>query len=322
MRELVVTNNEEKQRIDRFLGKYMKNAPKSFIAKNIRKKNIKVNGNKVEPSYMLQAGDVIKMFLAEETIRKFSLDSTNGKESFKENILKSKNILFEDENILAVYKLPGILTHGDDLSVVEIAVNYMKKQGSYDPEKELTFRPSCCNRLDKNTSGIVIVAKNNNTLIKINQLIRERNIKKYYIALIKGVIEEEIHLGGYIEKDKSKNISKITTYKTEHSKAVETHMKPLKCNGYYTLMEIDLITGRSHQIRAHLKSIGKPIIGDSKYGDEVENKLYYKKYGLKSQLLHNRSISIKDYYGAGKDLAIIAPLPELFDKIIKDQFKE
>lgn len=291
MKELIITSNEAEQRVDRFLKKYIPKAPKGFIYKMIRKKRIKVNQARVSPDYILKIDDTIQLYLSEDTIIGFK----ESKEilTFKQSL----DIVYEDDHILLVNKPKGLLVHGDYKESKNTLINqihyYLYKKGSYIPEKENTFSPACCNRLDRNTSGIIIVAKDYPSLQAINSIIKENHIEKKYLALVKGSVLKKRQLKGFLVKDSKTNKVEITSKAGKGSKFIHTKYNPIKNNEDYSLLEIDLITGRSHQIRAHLASEGNPIIGDYKYGDKDKNTVFYERFKLKSQFLHAYFIQFK-----------------------------
>jgi len=282
--EITIDKNESDQRLDRFLKKYLANAPQSFIYKMIRKKRIKINNKKANPESLIMEGDAIQLYISDETLEKFIQE--------KKEIVSSalKGIIYEDENIILINKPKGVLSHPAEkdyeYNIVDSMVSYLHQKGEYNPRVEKTFVPSICNRLDRNTSGIIIGAKNYATLKEINEAIRRGDIKKYYKCIVKGKVEKDILLKGYIVKDERKNRVKVYKNDVESSKAITTYVKVLKSKDKCSLLEIDLITGRTHQIRAHLSSIGHPVIGDTKYGDKSINDFFRKKYDLKSQYLH------------------------------------
>jgi 23S rRNA pseudouridine955/2504/2580 synthase len=279
MREIIITENDAGRRVDRFLKIYFEKAPLSFIYKNLRKKNIKVNGKKASPEDILQNGDVIKLFLAEDTIKKFKKDMEKSKNS------KFPDVLFENEDILLVNKPVNMLTHNDQRAYQDNAldrmVDYLIYKGEYNPRLENSFRPAFVNRLDRNTSGILIGAKNLKSLQYLNANIKNRNISKYYLTIVKGSIEKDFKVDINLKKSKDNVVSKNSS-----GKRSLTEFKVLKTKGGYTLLSVNLITGRTHQIRASLKEAGYFIIGDRKYGLKSENDKF-RKLGLDSQYLHN-----------------------------------
>lgn len=321
MKEIIISKNESNQRLDRFLKKYMPKASKGFIYKMLRKKRIKLNGKKAKPNDVIKEGDVLSLYLAEDTINKF-------KEEIKiENNKVDIDIVYEDKNIILINKPKGMLSHSDNAEnkndVVNMLISYLFSKGEYNPEKEKTFVPSICNRLDRNTSGIIIGAKNFTTLQLINKAIREKKIKKYYKCVVKGRIEKAFIIKGYMLKDVKKNKANIFENYVNGAKSIETGIKVLKNNDKYSLLEIDLITGKTHQIRAHLSYLGHPIIGDTKYGDIITNKFFKGKYNLDSQFLHSYKIEfngLDDSLSYLNGTSFTADLDELFKKIIKDLF--
>ena len=284
MKQIKIEENEDDQRIDRFLKKYFSNATKSFIYKMLRKKRIKLNGKRANPEDIVYEGDEIQLYLSDETIEKFI--------SPEKEIKKSNNldVIYEDKNIAIINKPKGILSHSsseeDEINVADEFVSYLYNKEEYIPQVGSTFAPSICNRLDRNTSGIIIGAKNYNTLKAINYSLKNRTISKYYKCIVKGKVKNDQKLEGFLVKDKETNKVSVSIDELEDSKQIETQVKVLHTNNEYSLLEINLITGRTHQIRAHLSSIDHPVIGDMKYGDRKVNDFFKKQYGLNSQYLH------------------------------------
>ena len=312
MKEIVIRHNESNQRIDRFLKKYLPNASKGFIYKMLRKKRIKLNGNRAKAEYMIKEGDTLQLFLAEDTINKFK------NQIEVKNIEWNLKVVYEDNNIILINKDKGLLSHstGDSKedTVVEQLVAYLYNSDQYDPSKEKTFKPSICNRLDRNTSGLVIGAKNFNALQSVNEIIREGMLKKYYLCIVRGRVNGKKELKGYLLKDNDSNKVQIASKKTEDGKEIHTVLNVIKSSEDYSLLEIDLITGRTHQIRAHLSSIGHPIIGDYKYGDERINDYFKKEYDLYSQFLHAYRIKFNGFSDELKYLNGMIFTAELDDK--------
>lgn len=284
MREIIVNENDEGRRLDRFLKIYFEKAPLSFIYKNLRKKNIVVNGKKAKPEDILSKGDVIKLFLAEDTINKFKKDIKKSKNS------KLPDILYEDENIILVKKPINMLTHNDSSKYQDNAldrmVDYLIAKGEYSPRLEKSFRPAFINRLDRNTSGILIGAKNLKSLQILNDAIKSRRIKKYYVTIVAGDVKKDFDVDINLVKTKN-NVMKKSS-ESEGKKSI-TKFHVLKNKNGYSLLSVNLITGRTHQIRASLKENNLFIIGDRKYGEEKVNKIFRVK-GLDSQFLHNYSL--------------------------------
>lgn len=283
MRELIIDKNEGSQRLDRFLRKYLDKAPYGFIQRMIRKKNIKVNGKRAQGDSIIREGDVVQLYLADETIDKFR----EGIEIEESNY--RPNIIYEDENLVLVNKPTGILSHGagtEANNVVDGLIYYLYKKGEYNPREEKTFVPAICNRLDRNTSGIIIGAKNATALRHLNSAIKSNQVGRYYKTIVQGKIDSKDLLKGYLIKDRDRNKAKVLDKQVEGSKKILTKINIINNTSNYSLLEVELITGRTHQIRAHLSSIGHPIIGDKKYGSERENKLFWERFKLENQLLH------------------------------------
>lgn len=308
MKEIIINRNDKGQRLDRFLGKYLQNAKKSLIMKSIRKKNITVNNKKSSPEYILNEGDRVEIYFSDETIEKFTKIKTHVKRDFPE-------IIYEDENIALVKKPRGLLTHNDkreyEKNALDMFVSYMIHTGEYVPRIEKSFRPSFCNRLDRNTSGILIGCKNAEALRDINESIKNRHLEKHYMALVEGKIDEEIHDISYLEKDGEKN--KVSLNERGAGKEIETIIRPIERLGDYTLVDINLITGRTHQIRATLKKYNKSIVGDLKYKGR-------KSFGLNSQFLHNYKIVFSELknleYLNGKEFTL--DLDDELNDILKE----
>lgn len=294
MREIIIDKNESEQRLDRFLKKYLAQAPQGFVYKMIRKKNIKVNDAKAQPETTIYEGDKIQLYLSEETIDKFIAK----KEEIKSKL--APNIIYEDDNIMLINKPVGILSHGAskefEENIVDSMISYLIEKGEFVPRIQKTFTPSICNRLDRNTSGIIIGAKNYQSLKAINEAIKNGKVRKFYKTIVKGNIKKEITAEGYLSKDEDKNRVTIHEDDSEGSKKITTVIKPLKNKNGYSLLEIELITGRTHQIRGHLSSLGYPVIGDRKYGNREVNKKFNEKYSLNNQWLHGYKIEFNGLY--------------------------
>lgn len=324
LQEIIVGKNDENQRLDRFLLKYLSKAPRGFIYRMIRKKNIELNRKKTKPEEILKAGDKIQLFLADDTIAKFKGDIKITKSDIK------LDIVFEDENLILMEKPIGVLSHSDGEEVkgenmVDGLINYLIKKGEYEPKKEHNFKPSLSNRLDRNTSGILIGTKNYNALQSMNKNIRLGRVRRFYLTIIKGSLKEEIRVSNYLKKDTDKNKVTISNKEDEMNKEIVTIIKPIISNGNYTLVEVELITGRTHQIRAHLDYLGYPIIGDRKYGDNMVNKYFKEKYGLENQYLQSYKLKFEELVGNLSYLSNkeIKSLPEnIFKDIRKDLFQE
>ncbi len=317
MRQLIIHKNDENQRLDKYLKKYLKEAPGSFIYKMLRKKNIVLNGKKADGTEKLSAGDEVKLFLAEDTLVKFTGEGQSLSE-VKFPVKKDLEVLFEDENLLIINKPAGELSQkaeAKDVSMNEYALGYLQEKGDITEESLKVFKPSVCNRLDRNTSGILIVAKTYQAAREFGTALSKRSVRKYYQCIVKGEVKKAEKIDGFLWKDEKTN--KVEIYKTLKKDAAEIHTayQPLKHKDGLTLLEVHLITGRAHQIRAHLSSSGHPILGDPKYGDRKLSK----KYGVKYQLLHACRLELDGFDGEfskynGK--IISAELPDVFKNIM------
>ena len=318
MQEIVVSTNEAGQRLDKLLAKYLNEAPKSFVYKMLRKKNIVLNGKKATGNEKLTVGDSVKLFLSDETIDKFS----------KNNVVhtnQSLDILYEDDHIMLINKPVGMLSQkaeAKDESVVEHVISYLLRTNQIFEEELRKFRPSICNRLDRNTSGILVAGKSLAGLQTMGELFKERSLKKFYRCLVIGEIKKKQYIKGYLTKDEITNKVCILSKEEQGSLPIETEYEPIWTNGVCTLLEVHLITGRTHQIRAHLASQGHAIIGDYKYGNRKINEIYKARYHLESQLLHAYRLEIPMLSGELKYLSgkqFTAPLPKLFEQILKTE---
>ncbi|MEF9951437.1 MAG: RluA family pseudouridine synthase [Clostridium sp.] len=324
MKEIKITQNESGQRLDKFLKKYLKEMSLGNIYKVIRKKDIKVNNAKTNEKYVLQEGDTVWYF--------FGFDEDTKKAENKEIINKimsveyDLDIAYEDEYILVVKKPKELLTHpdeGDEVTLTDQVVSYLFDKGAYDPNKEKTFSPSPCNRLDKNTEGLVIFAKNYDALKGVNEAIRNGMVKKYYMALAVEKPKEGRHIA-HIQKDRRANKVRVYDHPVKDSKEIITDIKIIDSVGQFTQVEIDLITGKSHQIRAHLAHLGSPLVGDPKYGNKKTNSFFKNRFGLEDQMLVAYKIIFKECPENIKHLegmAITMNLPHYFKKIKNDVFK-
>lgn len=327
MREIVIEKNEAGQRLDKFLAKYMNEATKSFFYKMMRKKNITLNGKKCEGNEKLAEGDVVKLFLAEETIGKFSSVQVQAVKKV------DLDILYEDSEIILINKPAGMLSQKakeTDESLVEYLIDYLLGSGKLTESGLRAFRPSVCNRLDRNTSGIVAAGKSLAGLQMLSGVFKDRSIHKYYKCLVSGVIRDVKTVDGWLLKDERKNQVRILTESEAKRyagkgdpenapKRIQTKYEPISSDGKFTLLKVTLLTGRSHQIRAHLASLGHPIVGDSKYGGV--SKVSPSGRTVKYQLLHSYRLEFPKLeepfaYLSGK--AFEAPLPGNFVSVLKE----
>ena len=280
MKSFTVTKNDSGKRLDAFLSKSFPNLPKALMYKYIRKKRIKINSKRAEINTRLCEGDVIDLYINDEFFEKSETHYDFLSAS------KSLDIVFEDENIILLNKKSGLLSHPDNSEYIDTLITrvkrYLFEKGEYNPADELSFAPALVNRIDRNTSGIVIAAKTAQALRVLNQKMKDREIHKYYLCVLHGVPKEKSGiLEGYLEKNESKNKVFVSKGQKDNSKLIRTKYRVLKSRNNLSLVEVELLTGRTHQIRAHFASIGHPLLGDGKYGKNELNK----KSGLKKQCL-------------------------------------
>ncbi len=294
MKEIIIDGTNENQRLDKYLKRILSQATSSFIYKMLRKKNIVLNGKKADGSEKIKAGDSVKIFFSDETYMAMTggAAKTNNLAKFKE-ISSNIDIIHENDDLIIINKPTGLLSQKAvecDVSVNEMAISYMVKTGQLTEESYNIFHPSVVNRLDRNTSGIILFAKNLKASQYYSKALKERSCKKLYHAIVLGNIAGACQIDGYLYKDEATNKVEILDSPEPSAKEIHTSYRPLKHYNDFTLIEIHLITGRTHQIRAHLASIGHPILGDFKYGNASVNK----KYKVKNQLLHAYSIEFED----------------------------
>lgn len=290
----------------------------------MRKKNITLNKKKMTGSEHLTEGDFIQLFLADETIEKFSESRPQGPVFRDQRTLAGKlQVLYEDEDVMFVNKPCGLLSQKaspGDISLVEYLTAYLLENGEITPEELRRFRPSICNRLDRNTSGIVTAGKSLRGLQVLSGMLKERSVRKYYRTIVYGQMKEPARVCGFLTKDEQHNKVWIGSEPSEGSAPVETEYVPIQTGAKHTLLEVHLITGRTHQIRAHLASLGFPIIGDYKYGDRKENDRLKKEFGLSHQLLHAYRMEFPEKTAELENLSgliVRAELPKQFETIQK-----
>ena len=278
MQILKIKKNDAGQRLDKFLSKAVKGLPASLMYKYIRTKKIKINRHRCEQSYVLQEGDEIQLFIREEFFA--SPERDDGALS---RITPKLDIVYEDENILLCNKRPGVLVHEDDSARDNTLIMHIKaylcQKGEYDPLSEQSFAPALCNRIDRNTGGIVIAAKNAEALRVMNEKIKNDEIRKFYLCAVHGKMSKKSDtLTGYLKKNSANNLVAISDKPKDGYKNIITKYKTLAINSDASLLEVELVTGRTHQIRAHMAHIGHALIGDGKYGINRNDKAKGYKY--------------------------------------------
>ncbi|MFV0496977.1 MAG: RluA family pseudouridine synthase [Candidatus Fimivivens sp.] len=272
MKSFIINKNDADQRLDRFVKKVAPALPSSLLQRYIRIKRIKINGKRAENATVLTLGDTVTLYINDEF---FPPDEASVFAFLAAQ--KKLSIVYEDENILLADKEPGLVVHADDTGARDTLIariqRYLYEKKEYDPTSENSFAPALCNRIDRNTGGIVITAKNAATLRVVNALIRDRLIEKYYLCIVHGHVSPRIGtIKSYLLKDESQNRVAVFSSPQPGAKTAITKYQSLKENDRYSLLEIELLTGRTHQIRAQMSSIGHPLLGDTKYGTAKQNK--------------------------------------------------
>ena len=283
MKKVVIKKNDAGQRLDKFLFKFFDSIPASLVYKGIRKKRIKVNGKKSENNYQLKEGDILELYINDEFF-----ESKEKKDDEYKTLVPNVSVVYEDENILLVDKAAGVSVHDDETETKNTLINHIKaylyQKGEYNPDEENSFAPALCNRIDRNTAGIVIAAKTAAALRVMNEKIKNREIEKYYLCLVQGRLKDkEKTLKSYMVKNETQNRVYVHNQPIDGGKTAITHYRVLKEGALTSLLEVELLTGRTHQIRAHMASIGHPLAGDGKYGTNEFNK----KVGMKHQALYS-----------------------------------
>jgi len=328
MREIKVSNKEAGQRFDKYLKKYLSQAGSGFIYKMLRKKNITLNGKKASGNELLSEGDVVKMFFAEETFEKFTMSENDAHKTKCEiNVVEksgkriiiynsfSIEILYEDNNVIFMNKPAGLLSQPDNsktVSMVEILSAYLIADADKSGGPS-GFRPGICNRLDRNTSGVIAAGKTVKGLQELSEAIRKRTVKKMYVCLVEGKVTSSGELKGYLTKDEDSNKVHLSKEQVEGASYIETIYRPIQSNGVVTMLEVQLITGKTHQIRAHMASIGHPILGDKKYNSSMKSISKY-------QMLHAHKMIFEKMDGVLSVLSgktIEAKMPDGYKKYFR-----
>ena len=339
MKEYTAGRNEAGQRLDKFLFKILPEAGRGFLCKMMRKKNITLNGGKCEGNERLSEGDVVRVWFSDETLEKFSGEKAGragradketqaapggiGKDPLRDLIL------FEGTEVLLFSKPRGLLSQKaapGDISANEHLIRHLLMNGSLTEEQLRTFRPAVVNRLDRNTGGILIAGKTLPALQILSELLKKREIEKYYLTGVAGQITEASEIRGFLRKDPSSNrVLVVKEPASEEDREIRTGIEPLCVLPDRTLLRIHLITGRTHQIRAHLASAGHPVLGDPKYGDRALNERLRREAGLRFQLLHAFELRFPENGQLPEEVrgkVFRDKVPEMFEKLFPDGWKE
>lgn len=295
MKSFTIRANDSDQRLDKFIHKTVPNLPQSLLYKYIRTKRIKVNNKRAEISTRLNVGDIVDMYINDEFFEKTEKQYDFMKAS------KNLDIIYEDDNIMLLDKKAGVLCHPDDREYIDTLIGrvkrYLYEKGEYDPDEENSFVPSLVNRIDRNTGGMVIATKNAESLRILNDKMKQRELHKYYLCVVIGCPKQKSGiLEGWLLKDESKNTVKVLKNEVYGAKSIKTKYKVLDTVDGLSLVDIELLTGRTHQIRAHMSSIGCPLLGDGKYGKNQSNKKFG---GYKKQLLYSYKLEFDFTTDAG-----------------------
>lgn len=373
MYQVQITDKDAGQRLDKYLHRILPKAGSGFLYKMLRKKNITLNDKKADGSERIAEGDSVTIYFSDETLAKFrgrNFNASGARHAEKVSVrqtgsdqeriteretdyiaayhkIQGVHILYENDHVLLADKPSGILSQKaerNDFSLNEWLIGYLLTSGVVTEDELLAFKPSVCNRLDRNTSGIVLCSKTLQGARLLGDVLKNRTLHKYYRLYVKGVVEDEQLIEGYLIKDEALNKVHVepvnnddsadmheTAQKRTHaehkemksldeikSSYIKTGYRPVRTELDKTLLEVELFTGKTHQIRAHLASIGHPLLGDPKYGDTVWNEEYRKKYHVRSQLLHAYKVvfpQLDEPFGDLSGRTFTAELPEIFNTV-------
>ncbi|MCD8130710.1 MAG: RluA family pseudouridine synthase [Lachnospiraceae bacterium] len=329
MQEIIVAPHQANQRLDKLLQKLLPGAERGFLFKMLRKKNITLNGRKAQGNEMVSLEDRIQFYFSEETFHKFGgkQDAYRAENTLRPYLeacaaLKDITVIYEDHNVIICNKPSGVLSQKakeNDMSVNEWLIGYLLRTKQIDSEILASFKPSVCNRLDRNTSGLMLLGKTLSGSQHLSRWIKGRNIRKFYRLFALGKVTEPFYVRGYLTKDERTNRVSVSDKPVPGGEFIETRCTPLKVYGDISYLEVELLTGKPHQIRAHLSGLGHPLIGDYKYGRREINETFRRAFGVESQLLHAYRLEfplIEDEDFAGLSRAVFyAPEPEVFDRI-------
>lgn len=296
MKEFIIGENDAGQRLDKFLTKAVPLLPQALLYKSIRLKRIKRNGKRCGISDRLAVGDVLSLYLNDSFF-------VSGEDALAFLAAPAAlDIVYEDENLLLIDKKPGLIVHEDEGNPVDTLINriqrYLYEKGEYDPARENSFAPALCNRIDRNTGGIVLAAKNAATLRVLNEKIKERQVEKQYLCVVHGrMAQKSATLQAWLRKNSAANQVEVFDHPVPEGRTIVTRYRVLEERGGFSLLEVDLVTGRTHQIRAHLAHTGHPLLGDTKYGRGRDDK----RRGYRFQALYSYRVTFA-FQGGGEHL--------------------
>lgn len=345
MRKLTIPPEEAGQRLDKFLIKYFNKAPQSFVYKMLRKKNIKRNGKRADGSMLLAAGDLLELFLAEDTFALFREEKPQAAhaKAAREPLQTGRGVpplsaccrlIYEDSMLIIADKKAGVLSQksqSSDISLNEVLLAYVQAEAvqASDTACPSLYTPSVCNRLDRNTTGLITFAKTYAAARCLSELFRGRTLRKDYLAAVKGELKCGGHVEAWLVKDAKTNRVRISALPQPDAAHIETAYEPLLQKDGMSLLRVRLLTGKTHQIRAHLAALGHPILGDTKYGDAELNRVLREKYGIRTQLLHAFELQFPEFpeqfgahasaLGAISGRLFTAPPPPAFQKLFSKE---
>lgn len=327
MKEYKIAAAVAGQRLDRFLAKLLPQADTAFLHRMLRKKNITRNAKKAEGSERVEAGDVIRLWFSDETFQKFAGTAAQPPQLLPQWDGFAAALVTETDALLALNKPAGMLSQKaapTDVSLNEYMLAYLASKGEFQLGNPGGFRPGVVNRLDRNTSGLVLAGKTRCAAAELSVQLRKKQLQKYYLACVKGEVREARRLSAFLYKDQAKNHVQIHSQKnSEKDRAIQTAYRPLTVRNGISLLEVQLLTGRSHQIRAQLAAIGHPILGDPKYGDHAENERLAERFGIRHQLLHAWKVQFPEETNALTALSgslLLAPPPDIFSQLFPEAF--
>lgn len=326
MKKIDIQKNQAGGRLDKFLFKYLDRAGTSFVYKMLRKKNITLNGKKADGSEKLSAGDEIRIFFSDDTLAKFCSEGQDFYVSSFSWENTGLSVIYEDENVLFFNKPEGMLSQkakDTDVSVNEYAIDYLLSTHKMSATDFHTFKPSVCNRLDRNTTGLITVGASLQGTRALSLGFKERTFDKYYLCIVAGKVTGASKICGSLKKNEKTNKVVVTTQDKNDGSYIETFYEPIYTTNEFSVLKVKLITGKTHQIRAHLAYIGYPLIGDTKYGNPKVNDFYRKTYGVKNQLLHSFELHFPEMEGCLCNLSgrvFRADVPRIYHTITGKDF--